>query len=205
MMDTRRNLHQFLKGQQLYSALYDVYTEVLHDLTAVLKESDAKGETVKTTIIAPPSIKEFHEQRSRKRKPTNNADKGAKKPTISTTGINDPQLQSKSEVPARNFFAPLRSIDMEADHGHNMDDSTERQQHEASSSHADRPPLIVISYQVNLIQLHRQLKGLLKGNFEFCNTRNRTRVVMKEMADFSAKCSHFDSNNLPSIPNTRSL
>jgi hypothetical protein len=63
MAYTGRNLHQFLKGKQLYSALYGVYTEVPHDLTALLKESTAKGETAKTTITAPPSIKEFHEQR----------------------------------------------------------------------------------------------------------------------------------------------
>jgi hypothetical protein len=45
MGETRRNLHQLLKEKQLYSALYGVYTEVLHDLMAVLKESAAKGES----------------------------------------------------------------------------------------------------------------------------------------------------------------
>jgi hypothetical protein len=77
-VDTRRNLHQFLKGKQLYSALHGVYTEVLHDLTAVLKESVAKGETDKTTITAPPTIEEFRERRRPKLKP-----------------IIDPQMQSK--------------------------------------------------------------------------------------------------------------
>jgi hypothetical protein len=52
-METRRNLHQLLKGKQLYSALYAVYTEVLHDLTAFLKESTAKEETAKNTITEP--------------------------------------------------------------------------------------------------------------------------------------------------------
>jgi hypothetical protein len=55
MVETRRNLHQYLKGKQLYSTLYGVYTEVLHDLTAVLKESAAKGETAKITTTEPPS------------------------------------------------------------------------------------------------------------------------------------------------------
>jgi hypothetical protein len=45
--------------------------------------------------------------------------------------------------------------------------------------------------------LQRQLKGLLKGNFEFRNTRNGTTDVTKEMADFSAIRSQFESNNLP--------
>jgi hypothetical protein len=41
------------------------------------------------------------------------------------------------------------------------------------------------------MQLQRQLKGLLKGSFEFCNTRNRTRVVTKEMTDLSAILPYF--------------
>jgi hypothetical protein len=86
MADTKRNL----KGKQLYSALYGVYTEVLHDLTAILKDSAAKGETARTTITASLSIEEFREQSRRKRKPTDNADKRAKKPTASTTAISDP-------------------------------------------------------------------------------------------------------------------
>jgi hypothetical protein len=106
MADTRKNLHQLLKGKQLNSALYGVYTEVLHDLTVVPKESAAKVETDKTTITALPSIEEFREQRRRKRKPTDDADERAKKPTTSTTGVDDPQLRSKPEVPTRNFFAP---------------------------------------------------------------------------------------------------
>jgi hypothetical protein len=61
MADTKRNLHQLLKGKQLYNALYGVYTEVLHDFMAVLEDSAAKVKTAKTTITAPPSIEEFHE------------------------------------------------------------------------------------------------------------------------------------------------
>jgi hypothetical protein len=106
MTETRRSLDQLLSGKQLYSAYT---TEEPHDLTAVLKESAAEGETAMTTITAVPSYEEFREQRRRKRKPTDDADKRAKKPTASTTGIDDPQLRSKSEVPTRNFFAPLRS------------------------------------------------------------------------------------------------
>jgi hypothetical protein len=61
--DTKRTLHQLLIGKQLYSALYGVYIEVLHNSTAVLKDSAAKGETDKITITAPPSTEEFCEQR----------------------------------------------------------------------------------------------------------------------------------------------
>jgi hypothetical protein len=94
-------------------------------------------------------------------------------------GVNDPQLQSKHEVPTRNFFAQLRSTEKEADNGDDADDTTERQQHQAPSSQVGRLPPIVLTSQVNLIQMQRQLKGLLKGNFEFRNTINGTRVVTK--------------------------
>jgi hypothetical protein len=86
---------------------------------------------------------------------------------------------------------------MESDHGNNADDSTESQQQQAPSSQAGRPPPVVLTSQVNLIQLQRQLKGLLKGSFEFCSTRNGTRVVTKEMADFSTVRCDFESKILP--------
>jgi hypothetical protein len=85
MVETGTNLHQLLKGKQLYSALYGVYTEVLHDLTTVLKEVAAKGETAKITITEPPSNAEFLEQRRQKRKPSDDANKRVKKPVTSTT------------------------------------------------------------------------------------------------------------------------
>jgi hypothetical protein len=44
----------------------------------------------------------------------------------------------------------------------------------------------VLTSTTNLMQLQRQFKGFLKGNFEFCNTRSGTRIVIREMADFSA-------------------
>jgi hypothetical protein len=61
--DTKRNLHQLLKGKQLYSVLYGVYTEVLYDLTAVLEESTTEEETAETTFTGPPSIEKLREQR----------------------------------------------------------------------------------------------------------------------------------------------
>jgi hypothetical protein len=195
--ETRRDLHQLLKGKQLYSILYGVCTEVVHDLTAVLKDSAAKGETAKITTTEPPSNEVFHEQRRRKRKLSGDANKRTKKSATSATGTNDPQLRQKDEVPTQNFFAPLKLTEMEADHGDDADDSTEGQQQQAPSTQTCRPPPIELSSQVNLIQLQRQLKGLLKGNFEFRSTRNGTRVVTKEMEDFLTTRSHFESNNLP--------
>jgi hypothetical protein len=153
MEGNRSNRHQLLKGNNLYSDLYGVYIEVLHDLTAVLKENAAKRETAKTTITAPPSIEQFHEKRKRKRKHNEDADKRAKKPTISTTEVNDFKLHSKSQVPTRKLFASLRSTEMETDHRDDAGDTTDRQQYQATSSQAVRQPPIVLTSQVNLIQL----------------------------------------------------
>jgi hypothetical protein len=91
-------------------------------LTAVLRESAANGETTKTTTTALPSIEEFHERRRLKLKFTDDSDERSGKRTVSTAGMNDPQLQSKPEVPTRNFFVPLKSIDMEAEQGDGADD-----------------------------------------------------------------------------------
>jgi hypothetical protein len=40
-------------------------------------------------------------------------------------------------------------------------------------------------------------RGLVKGNVEFRNTRHGTRVVAKEMTDFSAIKSLFQNEKLP--------
>jgi hypothetical protein len=97
---------------------------------------------------------------------------------------------------------------MEADQGDDADDTTERQQYQAPFSQAGRPPPIVLTCQVNLIQMERHLKGLLEGNFGFRSTRHGTRVVTKVMAIFLSIRSHFEGNNLhisPSIPILRYL
>jgi hypothetical protein len=194
MAETRRNVDQLLKGKQLYSVTYSVYTEALHDLTAALKESAAKRESAKTTITATSSTEEFREQRRRKRKSTDDADKRAKKPTTSTTGVSDTQLRSKPKVPTRNIFAPLKSIEMEDDHGNDEQYSIDGQQQKAPSRQVCRALPILLASQANLIQLQRQLQGSLKGNFEFRSTSNGTRVVTKF---FSAIRPKFESNNLP--------
>jgi hypothetical protein len=46
------------------------------------------------------------------------------------------------------------------------------------------------------MQLQRQVKNIVTGSFEFRNTRSGTRIVTKEMADFSAIKKHLESDNL---------
>jgi hypothetical protein len=48
----------------------------------------------------------------------------------------------------------------------------------------------------NIIQLQKQLKNVVKEDFEFRNTRSGTRVITRGMADFLAVKSHFEGNKL---------
>jgi hypothetical protein len=136
-----------------------------------LQRGLCQRETAKTTIPTPPSIKEFREQWRRKRKPTDDADKRAKKPKTCTQGLNGPQFYSKPDIPSWKFFASLGSIKVDADHGDVADGTTERQQHQAPSNQAGIPSRIVFTSQTNLIGLQRLLKGLQKSIFEFRQKR----------------------------------
>jgi hypothetical protein len=67
---------------------------------------------------------------------------------------------------------------------------------EAVPGNTGRPPPIVLTSATNLIHVQKQLKGLVKDNFEFRSTRNGTRIITKTMADFLAFRSYLEKNNL---------
>jgi hypothetical protein len=54
------------------------------------------------------------------------------------------------------------------------------------SNKSGRPPPILLTSATNLLQLQRQFKEFVTGNFDFRSTRSRTRIITKEMANFSA-------------------
>jgi hypothetical protein len=92
------------------------------------------------------------------------------------------------EVVTRNYFAPLRTAEM----------GTDAMPHEeAVSGKTGRPPPIVLTSTTNLIHLQKQVKGVLKDNFEFRTTRNGTRIITKTMADFSAFKFYLEKITLP--------
>jgi hypothetical protein len=178
----------------LYSALFGVYTEVLHELKGVLQGNVTTREAANYTNQPEPATNdEFREQRRRKRNSSDGQVKTAKKAHPPTTSANDPRLRRQQEVPTRNFFAPLRSSQMETGEEIAIEHSENQQ---AASSQMGRPPPIVQTSEVNLIALQRQLKTI-SSSFEFRSTRKGTKVVTKEMADFSAIRAHFESQNFP--------
>jgi hypothetical protein len=87
-------------------------------------------------------------------------------------------------------------MEVAEDNGEDSTDPTESQQQQVPTSERSRPPPIVLTSETNLIQLQKQIKGMVKGSFEFHSTRNGTRVVTREMTDFSAIRSHLESKSL---------
>jgi hypothetical protein len=73
------------------------------------------------------------------------------------------------------------------------------------TNRACRPPPIILTSATNLLQLQKQIKGIVKGSSEIRNTKKRTRVLTKEMADFSAIKSFFLSKIYPSTAFSRNL
>jgi hypothetical protein len=98
-------------------------------------------------------------------------------------GVRDPRIRLQHELPTRDFFALLRATEMEIEGDSN--DRTASEQQQAPASQTGRPPPIILTLTTNQMQLQRQLTVFINGNFEFRSTRNGTRVVTKEMADFN--------------------
>jgi hypothetical protein len=59
-----------------------------------------------------------------------------------------------------------------------------------------RPPAIILTSPVNLIQLQKQLKSVISEDFEFSSTRNGARVITRGVADFQSVKFYFDGQNL---------
>jgi hypothetical protein len=95
-------------------------------------------------------------------------------------------------ITTKNFYAPLRAANMDTDSG-GLEESTQK---EVVQGKTGRPPPIILMSSENLIQLQKQLKNVVKDDFEFRSTRSGTRVFTKGMADFEAVKAHFSQNNL---------
>jgi hypothetical protein len=74
--------------------------------------------------------------------------------------------------------------------------STEASPRETTTAKSGRPPPIILTSAVNLIQLQKQMKNLVKVDFEYRSTRNGTRVVTRGMVDFQTIKSNLEENNL---------
>jgi hypothetical protein len=165
-------LCKHLKGKTLITAILRLYAATHSEMVETLFQE---------VEDAPETKEEFREQRRRERNSSDGQATQAKKSIIG------PSPDAKAEPRLRNFYAPLRAtMDLEVTGGVQQE----------PSSQAGRSPPIILTSETNLLQLQKKLRGLVKGNFEFRTSRNGTRVVTREMADFSAVKAYFTSENL---------
>jgi hypothetical protein len=167
MEENRANICKPLSGKTLYSGLYGSYTVTLNELKDLLKASI----TVKSGTTGPtPQDDGFQEVRRHKQQNTQEA---------------------AIEVATRNLYAPLRTTEMDTDSA-----NTKASPQEAPAAKTGRPPAIILTSTINLIQLQKQLKNVVKDDFEFRSTRNGTRVVTRGMVDFQTIKFHLEENIL---------
>jgi hypothetical protein len=166
-----QNFCKALQRKTLLSALYSTYTVTLNELKSLLKASSQQGD-------------DFKEVRNRKRHSSQEATNTPKKATLPTPS---------GKVATRNFFAPLRTANMDTDPPAAEPSSAAQ---ETVPGKTGRPPAIILTSVTNLMQLQKQLEGVAKQAFEFRNTKTGTRVITKDMIDFQAVKLHFESNNL---------
>jgi hypothetical protein len=132
----------------------------------------------------------FREQRRRKRSNTSDDEFASyKKANPQTFTL---PSKNQAEVSTKNYYAPLRIVEMDAEDVGDGPAPEEVQQ----QTKAGRQPPIVLTSAINIINLENNLKGVVKGNYEFRSTRNGTRVITREMADYSAIRTYFDSHKL---------
>jgi hypothetical protein len=182
----KQNLCKVLQGKRLFSALYGTYTITLSDLKKVL-QSSVKG-TKETSQTVP--CDGFREQRRRKR--SSNSEDGTQARNKKAAPQTVQPTKTQAAVATKNYYAPLKTIEME----------TQKEENESETAEVDkqrttgRPPPIVLTTAINLIHLQTKLKELVKGNFEFRNTKSGTRIISREMSDYSVIRTYFDSKGL---------
>jgi hypothetical protein len=96
--------------------------------------------------------------------------------------------KKQAPIPIKNYYVPLRTVEMDAEKEAGNSPASEQQQT------TGRPPPMVLTSATNLINLQNKLKGLVKGTLSSEAQAKPTRVITREMADYSAIWTHFDSN-----------
>jgi hypothetical protein len=105
---------------------------------------------------------EFQEAKSRKRYNSNDTSQTAKKST-ETVPVSAAVKLPPKVVSTRNFFAFLRTTDMDTETAGAENNPPEQE----APRKSDRPPPIVITSTTKLIRLQSDLKEHVKGAYEF--------------------------------------
>jgi hypothetical protein len=171
-----------------------MYTVALSDLTDIFQRGSCSTITDGSIAAAAaepprtePSSDEFREQRRRKRNISSDGE---------VRSVKKPAQPEPEKTKSRNYFAPLRTAEMDIKENSPAAERSTPLEQQTPSPKKGRPPPIVLTSPTNLISPQRNLKGLVRDNFEFRSTGNGIRVVTREMEDYQSVRKHFDSNNL---------
>jgi hypothetical protein len=176
--ENHESYFQALRGKPLFIALYGTYTVALNELRSLVKASSQDEQAKQANV--------FKEVRRRRRHSTGEAAHTPKKVTMEPQAV---------KLATSNFFAPLRTAQMDTD----APDAQPSAEEAAAPKKSARPPPIIFTSAANLIQLQKKLKGVARQNFDLRNTRSGTRVVTKDMVDYQADKAHFDQNSLADV------
>jgi hypothetical protein len=167
-------MSKHLDGKALFTGILFLYAAIHREMTSTLQSEQVESE------------QEFRKQKRRKRNLSDKQSKPKSKTEMTSGSVSTP----RAELSTRKFFAPLRTeIDLEGDK------ETTDEEKQRSTTQAVRPPIILTS-TTNLLQLQKNICAIVQGSIEFRNKKNGTRVLTKEMADYSAIMTFFLQNNL---------
>jgi hypothetical protein len=145
----RAVLCKHLDGKALFTAMLRLYAALHREM----RESDLPAQQKIDD--------EFREQSRRKRDaPEEQAKKS--KTSVPTPESRNPRIRPQGEVAAKNFFAPLRTAEMEVE-STLVEGTSDEPSSEPSSSKAGRPPPIVLTAAINLIKLQRLIRAILSS------------------------------------------
>jgi hypothetical protein len=124
---------------------------------------------------------DFQGVKRHKRHISNDTSQTAKKSKISAPKSAAGKLPTKTMI-SRNFFAHRRTNDMDTETTGTENTLPEKEAPRKSG----RPPPILMTSITNLIRIQSDFKEHVKGEYELRNTLNETRIITKEIVDYSA-------------------
>jgi hypothetical protein len=145
-----------------------MYMVALKELKATLKvnaQAGQSGAVTTTSVNSTAQDDNFQEVKRCKRHISHDISETAKKLTKSVP-ISTAIKQTPKAVPPRNFFAPLRTNDMDME---TIGEQNTLPEQEGPRT-PGRPPPIVMTSATNLIRLQSDLKEHVKGEHKFRNT-----------------------------------
>jgi hypothetical protein len=139
--------------------MYTVTLIELKDMSAQEKHNSAVNETSSESAA---QEDDFQQVKRHKRHNSNDISQSAKKLTKTVQTSASLELLPKA-VSTHNFFAPLRTTDMDMETTGAENTPSEQE----ASRKSGTPPPIVMTSTTNLIRLQSDLKEHIKGEYEF--------------------------------------